>query len=412
MSNILIIGASHAGIAAAAKLRQLDAEIQITIICDEAELPYQRPPLSKNYITGDMPLARLHLRPVEWFDNEQIKLCRNQKAIAIVTKTKQVQLSNGDKIGYDKLLIATGAHARKLPAKIGGNLPNVRSMRNLSDANWLMDNMQTGKNLVVIGGGYIGLEAAAEAAKKGLNVTIIEAADRILKRVACAETSNAFRALHMAKGVKVLENTHIEQFTENQGIAAGVKLKTGETLPLDFAIVGIGIDANIELAQNAGLEVDSGIVVDQYCATSHDDIYAAGDCTILPFQSLPTRLESVQNAHDQAAIAAANMLGKQLEYKPYPWFWSNQYEVRLQIAGLNRDYNDVLIKQGKREGSVSHFYFCDQRLIAVDCLNDPATYAMTRKLLEANATLTKLEITANGFDLKTRVKALTSAAAN
>lgn len=408
MSRTVIIGGSHAAVAAGGALRQHAPEMEIVIVSEENGLPYQRPPLSKAYMSGAMSLERLWLRPREWYDERGIELRLGGAATAIDRQEKTVRLATGDVLSYDALLLATGASARRLPVGMGGDLPNVRVMRTLTDAEWLMAEMTAGRKVVVIGGGYIGLEAAAEAAKKELDVTVIEAADRILKRVACPETADAFRALHRAHGVEILENTQIERILETDGVACGVQLADGRELPLDLAVVGIGIDPNTELAKAAGLDVAHGIVVDDHCRTSDPAIFAAGDCAVLPFQGIATRLESVQNAHDQAAIAAANIAGIPTAYRPHPWFWSDQYDMKLQIAGYNRGYDAVLARPGKREGSVSHFYFRQGRMIAVDCLNDAATYAMARKLLEADVAITHAELADEAFDLRERAKALSA----
>lgn len=406
MSRTVIIGGSHAAIAAAGSLRQYAPEMEIVIVSEEDELPYQRPPLSKEYMSGSMSLDRLRLRPREWYDERRIDLHLGSTATAIDRGKKTVRLAGGDTLSYDALLLATGARARRLPADMGGNLPNVRVMRNLGDARWLMAKMTASRRAVVIGGGYIGLEAAAEAAKKGLKVTVIEAADRILKRVACTETAEVFRALHKAHDVDIVESMQIERVLEKDGSARGVRLTDGSELALDLAIVGIGIDPNAKLAEAAELEVKDGIVVDDHCRTSDPAIFAAGDCTVLPFQGMPTRLESVQNAQDQATVAAANIAGMPTAYKPHPWFWSDQYDMKLQIAGFSRGYDAVFVRPGKREGSVSHLYFRQERLIAVDCLNDAATYVMARKLLEADALITHAQISDEAFDLRERVRAL------
>lgn len=406
MSHTVIIGGSHAGVAAAAALRNHDAEMEITLVCAENELPYQRPPLSKAYMSGEMSLERLRLRPAEWYADNRIALELGVAVTAIDRGEKFVHLASGDGLSYDALVIATGANARRLPTEIGGDLPNVRVMRTLDDADGLMTVMRPGKKLVVIGGGYIGLEAAAEAAKKGLDVTVVEAAERILKRVACAETADAFRALHQSHRVTIMEDTQIERFVESGGVATAVRLADGRDLPLDLAIVGIGIAPNVGIAEAAGLEVSVGINADDHGRTSDPSIYAAGDCTVLPFENMPTRLESVQNAHDQAAAVAANICGVDTVYTPHPWFWSDQYDMKLQIAGLNRGYDAVVVRPGKREGSVSHFYFRQGQMIAADCMNDAATYAMTRKLLEAGAVIAPEQIADPEFDMRAAVKAL------
>ncbi|QKV18839.1 NAD(P)/FAD-dependent oxidoreductase [Oricola thermophila] len=406
MPHTVIIGGSHAGVAAAAALRQHNAEMDITIVCAENELPYQRPPLSKAYMSGEMSLDRLRLRPAEWYDENRIALRLGDSATSIDRGTQHVHLASGERLNYDALVLATGGDARRLATEMGGNLANIRVMRTLADADGLMELMKPGRKLVVIGGGYIGLEAAAEAAKKGLDVTVIEAAERILNRVACKETADAFRALHAAHGVTILENTRIERLIGSGGNATAIRLADGQVLPLDLAIVGIGITPNVELAEAAGLEVAAGVVVDDHGRTSDPSIYAAGDCTVLPFDNMPTRLESVQNAHDQAAVVAANICGMDKTYRPNPWFWSDQYDMKLQIAGLNRGYDSVVVRPGKRDGSVSHFYFRQGRFIAVDCLNDAATYAMCRKFLDAGAEITPYQIADPEFDLRAAMKAL------
>lgn len=408
MSRTLIVGGSHAAVAAAGALRRYAPEEEIVIVSEEDVLPYQRPPLSKEYMSNAMSLERLRLRPREWYERNDIELRLGVAVTAVERGRKTVLLADGGALAYDTLLLATGAKARRLPAEIGGHLPNVRVMRTLADANWLMGAMTAGRRLAVVGGGFIGLEAAAEAAKKGLRVTVIEAAERILKRVACEETANAFRELHGAHGVDILESAQIERFYEENGEAAGLRLKDGRELPCDLVLAGIGIDPNTDLARAAGLDVSDGIVVDDHCRTSDPAIFAAGDCTLLPFQGMPTRLESVQNAQDQATVAAANIAGEAVSYRPHPWFWSDQYDVKLQIAGFHRGYDCVATRPGRREGTLSVFYFRQERLIAVDSLNDPSTYVTVRKLLEADASITRAEIVSGKLDLRERLKALTA----
>jgi 3-phenylpropionate/trans-cinnamate dioxygenase ferredoxin reductase subunit len=399
--QIIIVGGSHAAISVADNLRKQSFDGPIKIINAEDELPYQRPPLSKAYMSGDMTLDRLHLRPAEWYADNNIDLVLSTRATAIHRDTKQLEIEGGALIAYDKLVLATGASARKLPAAIGGELDNVHVMRDLRDANILMEKMTAGKKLVVIGGGYIGLEAAAEASKKGLSVTVLEAAPRILQRVASPETADAFRALHEKHGVKVLENVVLKHIKDNgNGACAGVVLEDDTIIDADIIITGIGILPNMELAVAAELKTGLGIIVDEYGRTSDADIYACGDVTVLPFEGQPTRLESVQNAHDQGAIVASNIAGANEAYHPEPWFWSDQYDMKLQIAGLNRGYDNVVIRQGKREGSVSHFYFSGDKFIAVDCMNDAATYAMSKRILASNAQLTIEMVLDQEFALK------------
>lgn len=399
--HIVIIGASHAGVAVATELRAQDADTAITLISNEAAPPYQRPPLSKAYMSGDMSLERLALRAPDWFNHNNIDLRLSTSAQSIDPLAKTVSVSSGGPLTYTKLVLATGADARTLPGAIGGNLANVHVMRTLADADALMAKMAADQRLVVIGGGYIGLEAAAEARKKKLSVTVIEAAPRILQRVACAETSDAFRAIHIAQGVKFREATGCARIiSDDEGNAIAVETTDGAQIECDLVIVGIGIIPNTALAIQAGLTVDSAIVVNAQGQTSDPDIYACGDNALLPFDGQPTRLESVQNANDQAVIVARNALGFAETYTPMPWFWSDQYDVKLQIAGFNRGYTDILIRPGKREGSVSHFYFDTDRFIAVDCLNDAATYAISRKILTEGKALTPSQVVDPAFILK------------
>lgn len=400
--QIVIIGGSHAGVSVADHLRKDGFDGTIIMVCAESELPYQRPPLSKAYMSGEMTLDRLHLRPAQWYDDNKIDLRLGVTATSINRAEKIVHVSGGDPLSYSALVLATGASPRTLPENVGGNLKNVHVMRSLSDAHALMDKMKSGKDLVVIGGGYIGLEAAAEAAKKDLHVTVIEAADRILRRVACAETSDVFRTLHERHGVTILENTQIAEITADEdGACRSVKLANGEQIRANIVIVGIGIAPNVDLAIGADLLVDGGIVVDDHARTTDPNIFACGDCAMLPFDGTRTRLESVQNANDQGAAVAANIAGAEKAYHPAPWFWSDQFDMKLQIAGLNRGYDRVVTRAGKREGSRSHFYFDNGKFIAVDCMNDAAVYAISRRILASGAVLTPEQAGDQEFVLKT-----------
>lgn len=391
--------------ACADNLRKQGFDGRVTMVSAEAELPYQRPPLSKGYMSGAVSLERLHLRPVEWYKDNAIGLKLSTAATSIDRAVKQVVADAGDRLDYDALVLATGASARHLPAEVGGNLPNVHVMRDIADADALKHVMKPGQSMVIIGGGYIGLEAAAEASKAGLNVTVIEAAPRILQRVACRETADVFRTLHRSHGVIIREDTQIVGIeADGNGMAHAVALDDGTHVACDLVVVGIGVTPNTQLALAAGLDVAVGITVDEHGRTSDEDIYACGDCTVLPYQNMPTRLESVQNAHDQAAVVAANIAGDHTTYTPEPWFWSDQYDTKLQIAGLNRGYDTVVTRRGKREGSVSHFYFRGDDFLAADCLNDGATYMMCRKVLADGKTLTPFMAADPAFDLRAFAK--------
>lgn len=384
---IIIIGAGQAGAALAAKLRALNYDEPITLIGAEPALPYQRPPLSKKYLSGDLALERLLVRPASWYPEQRIEVLTDSPVTSIDPEAKTITLRNGAVRPYAKLAFTTGSRPRRLPVAIGGDLGNVFCMRDLADADGIAPHIKPGKKLLIIGGGYIGLEAAAVAAAKGLQVTVIEMADRILQRVAAPMTSDYFRRLHQDHGVDIREKTGLVRLIGTNGQVAGAELADGTRLDIDLVIVGIGIQPNDDLAKAAGVTVEDGILVDGQGRSSMTDIYAAGDCARFFWDSLLTRLESVQNAIGQAEHAAAAMLGEMHDYTPVPWFWSDQYDVKLQIVGLNRGYDAVILRPGKRENSQSVWYFSGDRLLAVDAMNDALAYAFGKKILEAGKTL-------------------------
>lgn len=396
----LVIGGSHAALALAAELRKLSAEAEVTIVSADPELPYQRPPLSKAYMSNKVTFEQILLRPADWYEANHIVLRNGLRVEAIDRERKTAALSNGESLAYDHLVFATGARPRRLPAAIGGTLPNVFVMRDLADAHALMARMQEGARLVVIGGGYIGLEAASEAAKKGVAVTVIEAADRILKRVASAETADDVRSLHHAHGVRIFENASLVKIVEKDGQASGVELSDGSVIAADFVITGIGVNPDTALAEACGLVVQNGIVVDQHLRTADPAIMAIGDCVSFPYKGLMIRLESVQNANDMGIVAAQNIMHGNVEYRPVPWFWSDQFELKLQIAGLNLGFDHVITRPGAREGAKSHFYFRCDEFLAADCLNDGATYMIARRLLEGGKTLTRAQVEDHSLSLK------------
>ena len=396
----VIIGGSHAGLSLAAQLRHLSADAEITIVSADAEAPYQRPPLSKSYMSGKVTFEQVLLRPEDWYGPNHITLLKGIHAEAVDRSDRIVTIDDGRKLVYDRLVFATGARPRRLPPEIGGHLPNVHVMRDHGDALKLMERMKEGARLVVIGGGYIGLEAASEAAKKGVRVTVIEAADRILKRVASAQTADDIRALHQGHGVTILENAQIHEIHETNGVADGVLLADGSVIAADFIITGIGVYPDTALAETAGLTCDNGIVVNERLETSDPAIHAVGDCARFPYRGDMIRLESVQNANDMGVVAAHNILGESRAYKPVPWFWSDQFELKLQIAGLNTGFDHVITRRGMREGAKSHFYVQGDTFLAADCLNDGAAYMTARKILEGGKVLTREQVADSGFNMK------------
>lgn len=380
--RLVIVGAGQAGFALAAKLRALKDERPITIIGSEPCLPYQRPPLSKKYLLGEMEFDRLLFRPESWFAENNVEIRLSTPVEEIDRERKIVRLFDGSTVSYDNLALATGATPRRLPSSIGGDLAGVFTVRDKADADALAEEMKAGRRLLIIGGGYIGLEAAAVARKLGLEVTLIEMADRILARVAARETADAMRAIHEAHGVVIREKTGLTRLIGMDGQVKGAELSDGTVLDIDMVIVGIGVLPNDRLASEAGIETMNGIIVDAHGRTSDPAIFAMGDCAVQEWNGARIRLESVQNAVDQAEAVAAVLAGGAAPYRPKPWFWSDQYDVKLQIAGFNLGYDETLMRPGAREGSLSVWYFREGRLIAVDAINDAKAYVTGKKLLE------------------------------
>jgi len=397
MAGIVVVGAGQAGAALVAKLRALGYAGDVTLVGDETAPPYQRPPLSKKYLMGEMDLERLFLRTPAWYVEQKITLRTATPVTRIDRATKQVWLGD-EAIGYDQLALTTGADLRRLPAAIGGELAGVYGVRRLSDIDAMAPEFVAGRRVLIVGGGYIGLEAAAVAAKKGLVVTLIEAAPRILGRVAAPETADAMRALHASHGVTIREGLGLTRLT-GEGRVAGADLADGSHLPLDFVIVGIGITPGDALARQAGLVIDNGIATDDFGRTSDPAIWSAGDCASFVYRGARIRLESVQNAIDQAEAVAANMLGAAKAYVPMPWFWSDQYDMKLQIAGLNTGYDRVVTRTVG--AARSHWYFRDGVFLAVDALNDPRAYMVGKRLLEMGKTPDTAALADPATELKT-----------
>ena len=380
MSHVVAIGAGQAGAALAARLRSGGHAGPITLIGEEPILPYQRPPLSKGYLLGEMGADRLTLRSADFYAEHNIALRLGAPVSAIDPKARTVTLGT-ETIRYDDLVLTTGSVPRRLPAAIGGDLAGVYTVRTIADVDAERAEFSPGRRLVIVGGGYIGLEAAAVAAKLELDVTVLEMAPRILQRVAAPETSDYFRALHTAHGVKILESTGLERLLGEAGHVTAARLTDGREIPADFVIAGIGILPATQLAEAAGLVIENGIRTDSHGRTSDPHIWAAGDCASFPWQGGRLRLESVQNAIDQADMVADNILGADKDYVPMPWFWSDQYDCKLQIAGLNTGY-DRIVTRGPDGAAVSFWYFKGDRLLAVDAMNDSRAYMVGKRLLE------------------------------
>jgi 3-phenylpropionate/trans-cinnamate dioxygenase ferredoxin reductase subunit len=396
----VIIGAGQAGFALAAKLRALKDTRPITIVGAEDVLPYQRPPLSKKYLLGEMSFDRLLFRPEHWYAENGVDIRLSTWAEQINREARQVLLQDGSALEYGTLALATGSTPRRLPAAIGGDLEGVYVARDKRDADLLAEEMRPGRRVLIIGGGYIGLEAAAVARHRGLEVTVIEMAERILQRVAARETADIMRAVHRSHDVTIREKTGLKHLLGSDGRVCGAELSDGSVIDVDFVIVGIGVAPNDQLAKEAGLEVANGIVVDEFARTSDPLIFAAGDCADLPWRGGRIRLESVQNAVDQAEAAAAVIAGGSEPYDPKPWFWSDQYDVKLQIAGFNLGYDETLLRPGAREGAHSVWYFRNGRFIAVDAINDAKAYVTGKKLLESGIDPDRAVLADPSADLK------------
>lgn len=402
MAHVVVVGAGQAGSAVVAKLRGLGFDGQITLVGEEPSPPYQRPPLSKAYLMGEMEEERLWLRAPDFWAENAIDLRLGQPVTGIDRAAKTVALGD-EVIPYDHLCLTTGSSPRRLPAAIGGELGGVYTVRTLADVDAMRAEFAPGRRAIIVGGGYIGLEAAAVACKLGVVATVLEMAPRILQRVASPETSAFVRALHQSRGVTILEDTGLDRLLGETRVTAA-RLKDGRELPADFVIVGVGITPNAQLAESAGLTLDNGIATDEMGRTSDPAIWSAGDCASFPWKGNRIRLESVGNAIDQAEAVAANILGAGQPYEAKPWFWSDQFDLKLQIAGLNTGYDRIATRKGEGGGeAVSFWYYRGETLLAVDAMNDPRAYMVGKRLIESGKSPAP-ETIATAPDLKALLK--------
>ena len=377
--GVVIIGAGQACAQAVATLRAEGFAGTITIVGDEPYPPYQRPPLSKAYLAGTFERERLFLKPSAFYAQADCELILETAAENIDRAAQTVRLSNGRIVSYEKLLLATGSRVRRLKLK-GADLPGVFYLRGIADVDALRANFAAGKRLAVVGGGYIGLEVAAVAVRQGLDVTVFESLDRVMARAISPEMSGFYEHVHREAGVRIELNTTVRSFEGKETLEA---VRTGDTcFPADIALVGIGIIPNMEIAQDAGLPCDDGIVVDDCARTADPRIFAAGDCTRhVGRDGVLIRLESVQNAIDQAKHAALAMIDRPTPYREVPWFWSDQFDLKLQIAGLARP-EDGLVRRGDpavRKFAV--FHLREGRIAAVEAVNAAPEYVVGRRLI-------------------------------
>ena len=402
MPTTIVAGAGHAGGQTALSLRQAGYEGRIVVCGDEPVPPYQRPPLSKKYLSGELALERVFLRPEGFYATHDIELRLGNAVREIDPERRSVVLDGGESLAYTDLVIATGSRPRRLDLP-GADLGNVFYLRSLEDADAIGKELVAGRRLVVVGGGYIGLEIASTARGLGLEVCVIEAADRILGRVTAPEMSAYYARAHRARGVDVRLSTGIVSF-EGDATVRGV-VCAGETVPADVVVIGIGIVPDESLAASAGIPCDDGIVVDERCATAADHVYAVGDCTRHPNPILERtlRLESVQNALEQARTAATNIAGTPAKYEQVPWFWSDQFDLKLQMVGMSQGY-DTIVQRGSMDADdFAMFYLKEGVLIAVDAVNRPREFMACRKLVPQRPSIDPVKLADESIPMKEMV---------
>lgn len=383
--NVLIVGAGHGGAQAAAALRQRGFTGSLAIVGEEADPPYERPPLSKDYLAGEKAFERILIRPLDFWADRHIDVLTGRRVVLVDAVAHDVEIQDGSRIGYDQLIWAAGGHARRLTCS-GHDLSGVHSVRSRADVDQMMGELAATRTVAVIGGGYIGLEAAAVLTKLGRRVIVIEALDRVLARVAGEPLSRFYEAEHRAHGVEVRLGVSVEAIQGEAGRATGVRLADGEIIPADMVVVGIGIIPSIEPLRAAGAACGNGVEVDETCHTSLPDIFAIGDCALHRNRfadRAAIRLESVQNATDMAATVARAILGEKVPYDAVPWFWSNQYDLRLQTVGLSTGHDQAVLRGDMGQRSFSIAYLRDNRLVALDCVNATKDYVQGKSLINS-----------------------------
>ncbi|OEY65938.1 NAD(P)/FAD-dependent oxidoreductase [Marinobacter sp. X15-166B] len=380
----VIVGGGHAGGNLVIALRKAGFDGHITLVSDEGALPYQRPPLSKSWLNESVTLERLYLKPAAFYDEQRVQVMLNSTVERIQRNDKRLLLADGTALEYDYLVLATGARARPL-ALPGGEFENLHCLRNLADAERLKAQLHGATHLAVIGGGYIGLEVAASARQLGVKVSVIERESRLLARVASETLSHYYQRQHQARGVDILNRVGVAELKSDAGRLTSVVLDNGVETACDLALVGIGAIPNDELARAAGLQVDNGIVVDHQARTSDPAIFAIGDVSQrpLPVYNRQFRLENISNTLEQAKIVAAVLAEQPLPADEVPWFWSDQYDIKLQIAGLGIDTDVDIVRGDPASDKFSVFRFCGDRLMAVEAVNSPAEFMLGKKWIGA-----------------------------
>lgn len=380
--NCIVVGASHAAAQVAISLRQQGWEGAITLLSDEYVLPYHRPPLSKDYLSGAKSLNDILIRPASVYQAARVGFGLGMRVEEIDRHNKKIYLDDGQSLSYDKLVLTTGGHVRKLPIP-GAQLPGVFYLRSIADAEKIKAYTGIGKKAVIIGGGYIGLETAAMLKTIGMDVTVMEAMGRVLQRVTTKEISAFYSKVHSDEGVNIATQATVKSIEGHKKVEK-VVCADGQEYEADLVIIGIGVLPATGLAESAGLAVENGIKVNEFAQTSDPDIFAAGDCTnhFNPIYGRHIRLESVQNAVDQATIAAGSICGNTKPYNALPWFWSDQYDIKLQIAGLSEGFDKVVVRGDIANGrSFAAFYLRSGKILAVDAVNKPQEFIWGKKLI-------------------------------
>ena len=396
--KIVIIGGGQASMSCTSQLRSLGFDGEICMICEESSYPYQRPPLSKKFITGHVLPERLLLKKMDYYKTNNIQVMLSSKATNIDRENKEIYLQSGEKINYTKLVIATGSRAKKAPLSQGDDYSNVFLLRNLYDAKKLKTLLQPRKKILIVGGGYLGLEVAAVCSSAGMDTIVVEGADRILKRVAGEPTATYVKQIFSIKGVKIIENEIVKKINSSDNRVTNVELFSGKTIDLDFLFVATGGYPEVALAKKANLQIENGIMVNERLETNDSSIYAAGDCASFYHNGELLRLESVGNAIDQGQTVALNIIGNKTAFRAKPWFWTEQFDKKLQIAGLCNGFTEIVTRQVKDK--VSFWYFKNELLIAVDAFNDPQSYMIAKRLIEENKSPKKEIVSDINFEIK------------
>jgi 3-phenylpropionate/trans-cinnamate dioxygenase ferredoxin reductase subunit len=398
--RIVIAGAGHAAGQAIASLRQKGFDGEIILIGDEPWLPYQRPPLSKKFLAGEMPPERLYFKPPAFYEESGVDVRLETRVRGIDRESRRIEIESGEPIAYDRLLLALGSRVRHIDVP-GSDLGGIHYLRSIGDVERIRADMEGARNVVIVGAGYIGLEVAAVARQLGHAVTVLETESRVMSRVVSPVVSEFYQQQHLARGVELRLSTALRAFDGDEKVRA-VRTADGEAIPADVVVVGVGIVPNTELAVAAGLEVDNGIVVDERCRTTDANIHAIGDCTSHPnaIYGRRIRLESVHNALEQAKTAASDICGEATAYTQVPWFWSDQYDLKLQIAGLSQGYDQIVIRGTPEQRSFSCLYLRKGVLIACDSINAPRDFMQSKSLIAGRSPVDTDELADESTPLK------------